>query len=198
MRVKRDAGFTLVELLVTIAIIGVIAVPLGNVVIGFLRNHQATSDRLALSHDAQISAAYFAADVAGVGVRDYSTSPPGFLSSIQENAAYNAGGKVCGTAVTPQAKVRFLSDAWDSAGTVSTVVVAYYLEGTELHRLKCAGASVTDATIAHNVNAATLTVTCSSACTSTTVPSTVTLAFSVTTPSSDPYQITLIGQRRQM
>ena len=54
---RRDAGFTLVELLITIVILGIITVPLSGVLIGFFRNADATSDRMALSHDAQISAA---------------------------------------------------------------------------------------------------------------------------------------------
>src|SRR5689334_12712485 len=100
---RRDAGFTLIELLLTVAIIAVIAVPIGNVVIAFARNSNATADRLALSHDAQISAAYFARDVAAAGTRDYAAAPDAsgnqpFKQSVQLAAAYNAGGYTCGTA----------------------------------------------------------------------------------------------------
>ena len=49
---RRDAGFTLIELLVTVVILGLIMLPLGNAIIGVLHNYNATSDRLALSHDA--------------------------------------------------------------------------------------------------------------------------------------------------
>ena len=91
-RPAGEAGFTLAELLMAVVIIAVIAVPLGNAVIGFLRNTDATSDRLALSHDEQISAAYFAADVAAIGLRDYDaptdeTTTTPFLPSIELNAA---------------------------------------------------------------------------------------------------------------
>ena len=202
-----DAGFTLVELLLVIAILGVITVPLGNVVIGMLRNHQATADRLALSHDAQIAAAYFAQDVATVGVRDYTVPPPAnssppYRPSIQLDAGYDAGGTACGTAATPAAKVRFLADDWDGAGTpptVATDVVAYYLAGSELHRMKCIGSAtpVSDVVLAHYVDPATLAVTCSSTCDAAVVPQQVTLSFSVTTPTVGAYPITLNGQRRQ-
>jgi prepilin-type N-terminal cleavage/methylation domain-containing protein len=199
-RSVRDEGFTLIELLIALAILGLIALPLSNAVIGYLRNSDATTDRMALSHDAQISAAYFGRDVAGVGLRDLAAAPAAggsipFKSSIQLNAAYDAGGLICGSAATPIARVRFLSDGWDS--TTSPRIVAYYLAPTGLHRLLCAGGAVTDVVIAHHVDPTTLTVTCSSACESATVPQTVTLAFSATLPTVGAYPITLAGQRRQ-
>jgi prepilin-type N-terminal cleavage/methylation domain-containing protein len=210
-RSVRDEGFTLIELLIALAILGLIALPLSNAVIGYMRNSDATTDRMALSHDAQISAAYFGRDVAGVGLRDLTagaTAPAGsipFLSSIQLNAAYDAGPLNCGSATTPKAQVRFLSDDWDSAtspATHSTRIVAYYLtpSGTvrSLHRLLCVGgAVVADVVIGHHVDPATLTVTCSSACESATVPQTVTLAFLATLPTVGAYPITVAGQRRQ-
>src|SRR6266498_3092358 len=105
---NSEDGFTLVELLVAIVIMAVITVPLANAVMGVLHNQAETSDRMALSHDAQISASYFARDVASVGLRDYTTDPDAggslpFTASIQVSAAYNAGGKTCGTATTPAA-----------------------------------------------------------------------------------------------
>jgi prepilin-type N-terminal cleavage/methylation domain-containing protein len=205
----RDEGFTLIELLVAVTILGVIAFPLANAVIGYLRNSDATTDRMALSHDAQISAAFFSRDVAGVGLRDLAAAPAAggtvaFKSSIQLNAAYDAGGLLCGSAATPTAQVRFLSDDWDSTtspATRSSRIVAYYLTSTttvgSLHRLSCAGSAVTDVVIAHYVDPATLSVTCSTSCASSTVPQTVTLAFSATRPTVGAYPITLAGQRRQ-
>jgi prepilin-type N-terminal cleavage/methylation domain-containing protein len=204
----RDAGFTLIELMVAVLILGVITVPLANLVIGALRNHQSTQDRMALSHDAQISAAYFAQDVATVGVRDQDAVPPPnstlpYLPSIQLGAAFDAGGRVCGTAATPVAAVRLLADDWDGTATppaVTVDVVAYYLAGAELHRAKCVAGSptpVSDVVLAHNVDPSTLAVTCSSQCDAATVPQQVTLAFTVTAPTVGAYPITLNGQRRQ-
>jgi prepilin-type N-terminal cleavage/methylation domain-containing protein len=209
---RRDAGFTLIELLISIVILGVIIVPLGNAVIGLIKNTDATSDRLALSHDAQISATYFARDVAAIGLRDYTVSGTPLLPSIQLDAQYDGGGKTCGTAATPKALVRLLSDNWDTASppVARTDIVAYYLTApsngvSELHRIRCTGSATpgADIVVAHNVDPRTPTdparpqATCSSACAAATVPQQVTLSFSVTKTSVGSYPITLTGQRRQ-
>jgi prepilin-type N-terminal cleavage/methylation domain-containing protein len=204
-RPAPDAGFTLIELLLVIVILGVIIVPLANSVIGVLKNENAVSDRVMLSHDAQMSTAYFAQDVAATGLRDYSgqvangTVP--FKASFQLNAAYNTGGVNCGTAATPTAALRLLSDDWDASVTPPvqrTDVVAYYLVSTDLHRMKCVATTTatSDVVVAHDVSA-TPTVNCSAGCTATTVPQQLTLTFTVTAPSADPYTITLTGQWRQ-
>lgn len=202
---RSDAGFTLVELLVAIVILGVVAAPIANAVIVSIRNTDATSARLAVSHDAQQSAAFFAQDVAATGLRDYSGQVANgavpFSPSVQLGAAYDAGGQVCGTAATPVSVVRLLSDDWDTstpAATRRTALVAYYLTGTELHRLRCVdSATVSDSVVAHNVDAATPAVTCSSACTAAAVPLWVKLTFTAVARNADPYPITLFGQRRQ-
>ncbi|EOD65671.1 prepilin-type N-terminal cleavage/methylation domain-containing protein [Amycolatopsis vancoresmycina] len=203
---RSDAGFTLIELLIVVVILGVVAAPIANVVIVSIRNTDATSARLAVSHDAQQSAAFFAQDVAATGLRDYSglvaSGAVPFSPSVQLNAAYNAGGQVCGTAATPVSLVRLLSDDWDTSppsATRRTAIVAYYLAGTELHRLRCVGsaAPVSDAVVAHNVDPATPAVTCASACTDAAVPLWVKLTFTAVTRNADPYPITLFGQRRQ-
>jgi len=205
-RPARDAGFTLIELLLVIVILGVITLPLANSVIGVLKNQNAVSDRMKLSHDAQISAAFFAQDVAATGLRDYSgqvangTVP--FKASFQLNAAYNTGGQSCGTSATPTAVLRLLSDDWDASGAtpvLRTDIVAYYLVSTDLHRMKCLGTSTpaSDFVVAHDVDPATPAVTCSAGCTSTSAPQQLTLAFTVRATSAAPYPITLNGQWRQ-
>ncbi|MCP2243563.1 PulJ/GspJ family protein [Lentzea aerocolonigenes] len=208
----HDAGVTLIELLIAVAVLAVITAPLANAIIGYLRVSDAAFERMVLSHDAQISAAYFAGDVASLGVRDYSgavdsTGTVPFKASVQTAAAFNAGATVCGTSATPVAVVRFLSDNWNTSAAppvAATDVVAYYLKpvgpATELWRMKCSGPAptpVSDTAIAHNVDPATVSVTCSSSCTGSTPPERVTLSFTVQTGGAAPYPVTLSGQRRQ-
>jgi prepilin-type N-terminal cleavage/methylation domain-containing protein len=203
---RSDAGFTLIELLIAVVILGVVAAPIANAVIVSIRNTDATSARLAVSHDAQQSSAFFAQDVAAVGLRDYSGAVANgkvpYSPSIQLGAAYDGGGQVCGTVATPVAVLRLLSDDWDTstpAATRRTAIVAYYLIGTELHRLRCLGSTtpVSDSVVAHNVDPATPAVTCSSACTDAAVPLWVKFTFTAVARNADPYPITLFGQRRQ-
>ena len=202
---RSDAGFTLIELLVAIVILGVVAAPIANAVIVSIRNTDATSARLAVSHDAQQSSAFFAQDVAAVGLRDYSGQVANgqvpYSPSIQLGAAHDSGGQVCGTAATPVSLVRLLSDDWDTstpAATRRTAIVAYYLTGSELHRLRCLdSATMSDSVVAHNVDPGTPAVTCSSACTDKAVPLWVKFTFTAVARNADPYPITLFGQRRQ-
>ncbi|MEV4146092.1 prepilin-type N-terminal cleavage/methylation domain-containing protein [Amycolatopsis sp. NPDC049691] len=202
---RPDAGFTLVELLIVVVLLGVVVAPAATAVVTAVRTSDATSARLELSHDAQQSAAFFAQDVATTGLRDYSgeitSGVVNFFPSVQLDAAYNAGGQVCGTAATPVSVLRLLSDDWDTstpAATRRTAVVAYYLAGTELHRLRCLGsAPVSDSVVAHHVDPATPTVTCSTTCTSADVPLWVKLVFTAASDRADPYPVTLFGQRRQ-
>lgn len=203
---RSDAGFTLVELLIVVVLLGVVVAPVATAVMLSIRTTDATSRRLELSHDAQQSSAFFAQDVATTGLRDYSgqiaNGEVPFSPSVQLDAAYDAGGQVCGSAATPVSVLRLLSDDWDTstpAATRRTVVVAYYLAGTELHRLRCVGsaAPASDAVVAHNVAPGSAVVACSSTCTAAAVPQWVKLSFTAAAGDADPYPVTLFGQRRQ-
>jgi prepilin-type N-terminal cleavage/methylation domain-containing protein len=209
-QLRDDSGFTLVELLVSIVILGAIMAPLTGVVIGFFKNSAATQARLNESHDAQITAAYFAQDVQALGVRDYDVTGTAYyplLQSVEPGVAPDAGLYPCGDVGSPAAIVRL---AWDefssSALTAHTRVhVAYVLEGTELHRLLCdaSAAPTTDDVVAHNITAASVTCLTASGgtgCTGTgtDVPTAVSLHLTIRDPKSPAdYAITLTGQRRQ-
>ena len=79
-RLSPDDGFTLVELVVTVGILGIIVVPLTGVVLAYLRNTVDTEARLTESHDVQFAAAYWQRDVASIGVRSntYDTASHSF------------------------------------------------------------------------------------------------------------------------
>src|SRR4051812_12796110 len=60
---RREAGFTLVELLIGIAIAGMLITVIGSAMVVGLKTTDATTQRLSESHDAQITSAYLANDV---------------------------------------------------------------------------------------------------------------------------------------
>jgi prepilin-type N-terminal cleavage/methylation domain-containing protein len=207
-----DGGFTLVELLLAIAIIGVVTVPLSGVLIGFLKNTDATTARLIESHDGQIASAYWAQDVASIGTR-LPTYPYAPKQSVESNVEYDQGLYPCGADGTPEAIVRF---GWDESTidpstnvvTETVVRVAYVVEtvsgATELHRLRCQGSAavVSDVTIAHVLDPSTppaLTCATPTTCTTAVVPLTLTLTLTLKDPENQggAYVVPLTGQRRQ-
>jgi prepilin-type N-terminal cleavage/methylation domain-containing protein len=215
MRLKRGAeGFTLVELLIAIVILGVITVPLGNVVLGYFRNTDATTARLIESHDVQIATAYWAQDVASIGTRS-TTSPFALNQSVETGVAYNAGLYQCGAAGTPSAIVRLAWDNSSGPGAATLVRVAYVVQAapgqtqlTELHRLRCEGSAVvvSDVTVAHDLDPSTPpTVAClgasgvNCAAAGTDVPKSVSLTLTIRSPKNlgAAYVVKLTGQRRQ-
>jgi prepilin-type N-terminal cleavage/methylation domain-containing protein len=206
-----DAGFTLVELLMSITILGIIVGPLTAVVIGYLTSSDSTARRMNESHDAQMAADYFAQDVQAVGVHDYGDATQldkPLLQSAETPATVAGNAFPCGVGL-PAAVLRLASDDWDVAGatTPTQVRVSYVIENsTELHRLVCRGPSTTpvsDVVVAHNVVSATpgcLTSSGGTGCTGagTAVPTTVSLSLTIRDPkNTTSYPVTLTGQRRQ-
>lgn len=211
LRSNDDAGFTLIELLLTTVIIGVITLPLGNLVIEYFRTTTQTQGRLHESHDAQITAAFFSQDVASIGRRDSSDV---LLQSTSTSTI--SGVTACAAGITPVLVLAWTQYSVDAAGnaTPTTIVVSYGTRiqtvGTvsqlQLIREHCTGSATPDATsvVAHNLSAAPV-VTCSgngaTSCNdSVNVPSLVTMNMSlkdVDDTNASPYQISVSGQRRQ-
>ena len=203
MLTRDDSGFSLVELLLVIVILGVITLPLSNVIIAALHQTDQSAGRLAESHDAQVSAAYWAADVASIGTRSTSDPlDPRLRPSIETGVAYNDGRYPCGTAGTPAAVVRLAWDDVVDAATTTLVVVAYVAKPAdgrfELHRLHCTGSTTpaSDVVLAHDLLAAPV-VQCQGGCTG--VPWSVQLRLTIQdSKSREPsYEVTLTGNRRQ-
>jgi prepilin-type N-terminal cleavage/methylation domain-containing protein len=204
-RPRGDAGFTLVELLLAIVVLGIIAVPLGDALISFFRNTTATSDRLAESHDAQISSAYFAQDVQSIGVRDWSNpaGPYKIGTSVETiNAAPKGGTFPCGLSTDANAVVRMAWDDPTGASTRRTVIVSYVVRqvGTEkqLHRMRCDDGTsnpTSDLVLAHNVlSVGTPVLTGPQAG----IPQSISVTLTLKAPSdSGSLPVILFGQRRE-
>jgi prepilin-type N-terminal cleavage/methylation domain-containing protein len=203
MKTKTDDGFTLIELLVSVLILGVIAFPLGNLTLAYFKNTTATSVRVNESYDAQLTAAYFAQDVASVGTRSTPT-PPVAAPPLAQSVWTNDGG-VNGCS-TSGAIVLMVWDDEQTSGSTDRVAYVLTQGNTQLHRLSCTGRAGQAATVASDVKVAqdvdplvAPTITCSSSCTGTPVPTQITLSLSIKDPAdtgSTDYAITVTGQRR--
>jgi prepilin-type N-terminal cleavage/methylation domain-containing protein len=202
-RLRRDDhGVTLVELLVAIAVLGIIIAPLTSALIGFFRNVNATNNRFAESDDAEIATAYFAQDVQSIGVRDWSAAPYPLIQSVETNAPATGGLYPCGSGSTPNAVIRLAWDDPTSATGRQRVVVAYVVMTAggeqQLHRLRCVGGSTTpsvDLVVTHNVYSVSGPVLTGPAA----IPVAIAVTVNVKAPTNTgaPLAVTLYGQRRQ-
>ncbi|HEY7224360.1 MAG TPA: prepilin-type N-terminal cleavage/methylation domain-containing protein [Micromonosporaceae bacterium] len=219
VRRRGDAGVTLIEVLIVVVILGVIIGPLTTAMILYLRNTEATTDRLAESHDAQIAAAYFTQDVQSMGARDWSDSVDAdnpymtFKPSIELGSAPQGLAACPGEDPTTQLVVRFAGDepVPPTGGTrVRTVSYRTKQVGSsparwELHRIACTDgvAGTADIVIVHDLTTAPAVACEDSSGTAITncapaLPATVKLTLTLQAPASkNPYRFTLVGQRRQ-
>lgn len=192
-------GFTLVELLVTVVILGVVIAPLANGVISFLKHTDATTTRISASRDAQVATAYFSSDVASVGVRNWTEHPFVHVQSVETSVDSASGLHPCGSSGTAALRL-----AWDDFSTHSVppskVVVAYVPVGSELHRLECrAGTLTADTTLVRALVPGSVVASCvPGPCSeSSPLPRSVSLAFEVEDTSGGSYPVVLTGSRRQ-
>ena len=203
-----DRGLTLIELLVTISILGVIAVPLSAALMTYFQHTDDTTERLSISHDAQISAAYFAQDVQSMGTHDWNTGGFPLRQSMWLDVAPTAGPNACGAASLPNAIIRMAWDDPTAASGGNVWRVSYYLQPVsgglnELHRIVCTTSTTptSDLLMAHNVDTVDVS-SCPtpSVCTGSTPPQTVTLVLHLKSSHNTvngPLTVTLTGQRRQ-
>lgn len=202
-RRRDDAGFTLIEMLATVIIMGTIAAGIAGVVISYLKFTVDTQSRLTESQDVQFAAAYWQRDVASIGVRTYDSASKTFPLAQSVDIS-PACALPSGTPVVTLAWSTF--DSLDSTAVGPTVTVSYVArpDGSafELVRVRCTGATIVSTVeVAHSLNAVP-TRTCDPGCTGTgaNVPSVVELNLSVLDPEGNgttAYTATLTGERRQ-
>lgn len=189
LRRSGEDGFTLVELLIAVTIMGMVFSALSGVTFVALRTAAATDTRFDESNDLMLAAGYFAGDVMGAQSVAVSTVPR------------------CGT--DSNAVVEFLGQDFtdDSSRTTTTTVVTYVIRtvvGTppvrQLHRLACAAPTssptypltpVTDIAVIRQLSSTAPAVNCGSdQC------SAFALVNLVVREQSGSFSYTLTGRRR--
>lgn len=191
-------GFTLIELVVTVAILGIVMVALVGVVFEYLRVSNSTSTRQTESTDQQFVSAYWQQDVSSLGVHGFTPNSTPQLPEQQSVWTGSApAGVPAGCAGVANTVIGFAwneypsgvadpEDTWTDA-RVNAAVYATRVAGnqTQLWRTRCGGGSTTSTILARYLTQ-TPKVTCvasdgtSTSCTSTSpLPATVTITLAV-------------------
>lgn len=138
-----EDGFTLIELLIVVVIlplvIGAVAIAMITALEATDAGPESTAQRLAETHDAQITSAYFVRDVQGAQLL---------------TTASAVASEVCaqsGQSVTQQ----LLGLEWDSGGVKVSYVEATVGTASEILRNFCANGTVSTSTIVYNVSSVT-------------------------------------------
>ena len=208
-RPRGDDGFTLIEMVMTVAILGIISATLLGVMLQYLKTSTDTSARLNESTDQQFISTYWQNDVSSLGRQTLSAS--GTMTTAQSvfvNAAGPAGcGSSVGSVVVALAWNEFDVDVADPNNAWNTTPheVAYVTvpAGNRLllERVRCRnGTASQPQTVAHNLTT-TPTISCDTTCdSSTSPPNRVSMTFTVkdaANASSQGYTTTVSADRRQ-
>lgn len=188
-RVRRrggDSGLTLVELMISIVILGLVTSATVVALYSSLSSSNHITQRLRESNDAQIISAWLVRDAQAAG----GTNPTSGAVDSTLGVTLNSGGG-CATAGTPVVSFRWVDR---TATTADTKVSAYSTDGTNLVRSQCVnGGAASVATLGQHV--ASATASCAPAANCPGLPTSVTVtiteaADSVTPTATFTYDLT--------
>jgi prepilin-type N-terminal cleavage/methylation domain-containing protein len=180
-RFRDESGFTLVELVISTAIVGLLIGAIGSALFVVLRTTDVTNHRMAESHDVQITSAYLANDVQGAKTidKDPSTTTCAVTGSMTTLVTFS------------------IYDATDPTG--NTTLPAVYKCGTAANgetRVTRAFAGGTPVVIAHFAGTSRPSVTVTYDLSHPTIPVSVTMTFTKASDCTLDCTYTLFGSRR--
>lgn len=208
-RSGADDGFTLIEMVLTVAIMGIVSATLLGVVFQYVKTTSDTSARLNESTDQQFISTYWQNDVSSLGRQAFSGSVP--LTAAQSVFVNTAGpgncGSAVGTVVVAFAWNEFNVNAVDPANAWNSTPheVAYVTVPSSsrllLKRVRCRnGVPSQPQTVARNLTAKPA-IACDTTCQSpTSPPNRVSMTFIVKdadNATSQGYTTTVTADRRQ-
>lgn len=206
---RSDDGFTLIELVISVAILGIIVAALCGVMLQYLKTTTDTSARLNESTDEQFISTYWQNDVSSLGRRSFDSSTktvPPAQSVFVGSAGPGGCGSSVGSVVVAFAWNQFLvgasipDDAWNTTSNEVAYVTVPNGPRLLLQRVRCKnGVASTPLTVAHNLTTAP-TISCDTTCTSSTLPNRVSMTFTVkdkANANSVGYTTTVSADRRE-
>jgi prepilin-type N-terminal cleavage/methylation domain-containing protein len=208
-RTRGDDGFTLIEMVMSVAILGIVSATLLGVVFQYLKTTSDTSARLNESTDQQFISTYWQNDVSSLGRQTFSGSVP--LNAAQSVFVDAAGPGNCGTAVGTvvvafawnEFNVNAVNpdNAWNSTPQEVAYVTVPAGSRLLLKRVRCRnGVTSQPQTVARNLTAKPA-IACDTTCGSTTSPpNRVSMKFVVKdadNANSPGYTTTVSADRRQ-
>ena len=207
-RTRADDGFTLIEMVLSVAILGIISATLCGVVLQYLETTSDTSARLNESTDQQFISTYWQNDVSSLGRQTLNSSSA--LTPDQSVFVNSAGPASCGTSVGTvvvafawnEFNVNALNpaNAWDTTPHEVAYVTVPAGSRLLLKRVRCRnGAASQPQTVAHNLTTSP-TIDCDTTCGAATPPNRVSMTFTVkdaTNANSQGYTTTVSADRRQ-
>jgi len=213
-RERSDEGFTLIEMVISVAILGIVSAALFGIVLQYAKTTGDTAARLTESTDQQFISTYWQDDVSSLGRRTFNATT-GTFGTDQSVFVGGGGPGNCGISVGSVAVtlawnefavgVAPAADPW----VTTTHQIAYVTvpvtvpSGTWplLKRVRCKNGAMVGlpVTVARNLTG-TPTISCDTTCGATTLPNRVSMTFTVRDkdhPTSQGYTTTVSADRRQ-